>query len=89
MGGAECDFEVHTFESVCDVRSFLTDICEASPILCGVDRYLFVSVGGWGLGVCAVLLGRSCYVGCYVLCWVLVGILIGLGCRSWVCCTGI
>ena len=48
MGGAECDFEVSTFEDVCDVGSFLTDICEASPFLCGVCRYLFVSVGGRG-----------------------------------------
>ena len=48
MGGAEYDFEVRTFEDVCVVRSFLTDICEASPFLCGVGRFLFVSVGGWG-----------------------------------------
>ena len=48
MGGAECDFEFRTFENVCEVRSFLTEICEASPFLCDVGRYLFVSVGGWG-----------------------------------------
>ena len=37
MGGAECDFEVRTFEDVCDVRSFFTDICEAGPFFlwCG------------------------------------------------------
>jgi len=63
VGGAECDFEVRKFENVREVRSFLTDVCEACPFLCGVGRY-FLS----RLGVCAVLLGRSCYVGCYVLC---------------------
>ena len=48
MGGAECDFEVRTFEDFCDARSFLTNICESSQFLCVVDRFLFVSVGGWG-----------------------------------------
>ena len=46
VGGAECDFEVSAFEDVCDVGSFLTDICEASPFSGGVVSYLFVSVGG-------------------------------------------
>ena len=36
------------FEDISDVRSFLTNICESSQFLCGVDRFLFVSVGGWG-----------------------------------------
>jgi len=48
VGGAECDFEVRKFENVREVRSFLTDICEASPFLCGVGRYFLSRLGGWG-----------------------------------------